>query len=190
MGWEVGEIDSTWGWLLTPVCTHTHTQTYTPPKMKRNQPQARISQQVQPGKTRNTWDLWSPCSSGDGCPYVLTGHQTPTFLLRGAGSSNRNGSESVSKPWSVWGDPKASPRYLGLAWGWGGDGVEMPLLPLQCPLVVLLPLSDTSPLSFHGSPQAARETGQRERWKDTQGLIPRNKRGKKEVSKWRKLKQY
>lgn len=34
----------------------------------------------------------------------------------------------------------------------------MPLLPLQCPLVVLLPLSDTSPLSFHGSPQAARET--------------------------------
>ena len=48
-----------------------------------------------------------------------------------------------------------------VAWGWGGEGVETPLLPLQCPLVVLLPLSDTSPLSFHGS-QAAREAGQRE----------------------------
>lgn len=38
----------------------------------------------------------------------------------------------------------------------------MPLLALQCPLVVLLPLSDTSPLSFHGS-QAAREAAQREK---------------------------
>lgn len=50
--------------------------------------------------------------------------------------------------------------------------MEIPLLPLQCPLVVLLPLSDTSPLSFHGSPQAARETSQREIKGHSGGLSP------------------
>lgn len=50
--------------------------------------------------------------------------------------------------------------------------METPLLPLQCPLVVLLPLSDTSPLSFHGSPQAARDTSQREEKAHSGGLSP------------------
>lgn len=36
----------------------------------------------------------------------------------------------------------------------------MSLPPLQCPLVVLLPLSDTSPLSFQGS-HTAREAARR-----------------------------
>lgn len=94
-----------------------------------------------------------------------------TFLLRGAGSSNRKASGSVSNPLSVWGEPKASPKYLGLAWGWGGEGVERPLPALQCPLVVLLPLSDTSPLSFHGS-QAAREAERREDRRRSQA-VPR-----------------
>lgn len=106
-------------------------------------------------------DLWGPAPPQP-APSCGLPHAPPhTFLLRGAGSSNRKASGSVSNPLSVWGEPKASPKYLGLAWGWGGEGVEMPLPALQCPLVVLLPLSDTSPLSFHGSP-AARAADQRE----------------------------
>lgn len=87
-------------------------------------------------------------------------HSSGTFLLRGAGSSRRKGSESVSKPSSAWGELRASLEYLGLPAGWGGEGVEMSLPPLQCPLVVLLPLSETSPLSFQGS-HAAREAAGR-----------------------------
>lgn len=87
-------------------------------------------------------------------------HSSSTFLLRGAGSSRRKGSESVSKPSSAWGELRASLEYLGLPAGWGGEGVEMSLPPLQCPLVVLLPLSETSPLSFQGS-HAAREAAGR-----------------------------
>ena len=87
-------------------------------------------------------------------------HGSSTFLLRGAGSSRRKGSESVSKPSSAWGELRASLEYLGLPAGWGGEGVEMSLPPLQCPLVVLLPLSETSPLSFQGS-HAAREAAGR-----------------------------
>lgn len=71
-----------------------------------------------------------------------------TFLFLGAGSSKRKGSESVSKPSSARGELKASFEYLGLASECGGEGVEMPL---QCPLVVLLPPSDMSPLSFQAS---------------------------------------
>jgi len=87
-------------------------------------------------------------------------HGSGTFLLRGAGSSRRKGSESVSKPSSTWRELRASLEYLGLPAGWGGEGVEMSLPPLQCPLVVLLPLSETSPLSFQGS-HAAREAAGR-----------------------------
>lgn len=76
---------------------------------------------------------------------------TEFFLFRGAGSSRRNGSGSVSNPSSTWEGPKASLEYLGLASGCGGEGAEMLLFPLQCPLVVLLPLSETSPLSFQES---------------------------------------
>lgn len=107
-----------------------------------------------------TWGAPHPLQSqpqADVSPHT----RSLTFLLRGAGSSNKKASGSVSNPLSVWGEPKASPKYFGLAWGWGGEGVEMPLLTLQCPLVVLLPLSDTSPLSFQGS-QAAREADGRE----------------------------
>lgn len=107
------------------------------------------------------WSLRRPRTRGPSPPWPSSPLTPRTFLLRGAGSSNRKASGSVSNPLSVWGEPKASPKYLGLAWGWGGEGVDTPLLPLQCPLVVLLPLSDTSPLSFHGS-QAAREAGQRQ----------------------------
>lgn len=122
------------------------------------------------GKLRR--DRWGPTWTGHPPRRPeLTLTSPRTFLLRGAGSSNRKASGSVSNPGSVWGEPKASPRYLGLAWGWGGEGVETPLLPLQCPLVVLLPLSDTSPLSFHGS-QAAREAGGEKRG-DTHGPVPR-----------------
>lgn len=122
----------------------------------------------------NAWDLWGPRGRPPRRPE-LTLTSSRTFLLRGAGSSNRKASGSVSNPGSVWGEPKASPRYLGLAWGWGGEGVDTPLLALQCPLVVLLPLSDTSPLSFHGS-QAAREAGGGRR-EDAQGPVPRQNSG-------------
>lgn len=88
-----------------------------------------------------------------------TAPPSSTFLLRGAGSSRRKGSESVSKPSSAWGELRASLEYLGLPAGWGGEGVEMPLPPLQCPLVVLLPLSETSPLSFQGSHGARAAAG-------------------------------
>lgn len=60
--------------------------------------------------------------------------------------------------------------------------MEMPLLPLQCPLVVLLPLSDTSPLSFHGSPQAARETSQREVKGHSGGLSPGTEKRREQVN--------
>lgn len=113
------------------------------------------------GPARRPEDPWG-AAPPQPAPSCGLPHAPPhTFLLRGAGSSNRKASGSVSNPLSVWGEPKASPKYLGLAWGWGGEGVEMPLPALQCPLVVLLPLSDTSPLSFHGSP-AARAADQRE----------------------------
>lgn len=95
-------------------------------------------------------------SSSHPISAVTFPHGSSTFLLRGAGSSRRKGSESVSKPSSTWGELRASLEYLGLPAGWGGEGVEMSLPPLQCPLVVLLPLSETSPLSFHGS-HATRE---------------------------------
>lgn len=93
------------------------------------------------------------CTYGAGVPN--------TFLFRGAGSSRRKGSESVSKPSSAGGELSASLECLGLPSGCGGDGVEMSLPPLQCPLVVLLPLSETSPLSFQGS-HAARDAEHRE----------------------------
>lgn len=102
------------------------------------------------------------CRSTQATLLVLGPHPptSSTFLLRGAGSSMRKGSESVSKPSSAWGELRASLEYLGLPAGWGGEGVEMSLPPLQCPLVVLLPLSETSPLSFQGS-HAAREAAGR-----------------------------
>lgn len=116
------------------------------------------------GAAEGSRGLGAPRTWGPACGRRAHAHTAPpTFLLRGAGSSSRKASGSVSNPLSVWGDPKASPRYLGLAWGRGGDGVDRPLLALQWPLLVLLPLSDTSPPSFqpsfHGS-QAAREAGQ------------------------------
>lgn len=95
-------------------------------------------------------------SAGWACCLAMPAH-IHTFLFRGAGSSKRRVSGSVSNPSSARGELKTSFEYLGLASECGGDGVEMPLPPLQCPLVVLLPPSDISPLSFQTS-QAACDT--------------------------------